>query len=58
MTDIKGCISMRVFVNKWSGKKFIVMDGAVVEGGDAYFLKDVNISLPKAEWEECRKSDQ
>lgn len=49
---------MRVFVNKWSGKKFIVMDGAVVEGGDAYFLKDVNISLPKAEWEECRKSDQ
>lgn len=43
---------MRVFVNKRSGKRFIVLDGAVVEGQDAFYIKNVNISLPKADWEE------
>lgn len=43
---------MRTFVNKISGIKWIVLDNAVVEGTDAYYIKSANTSLPKSEWEE------
>ncbi len=49
---------MRVFVNKISGKRFIVLDGAVVEGADAFYIKNVNISLPKEKWEEKEDADR
>lgn len=49
---------MRVFVNKTSGKRFIVLDGAVKEGADAFYIKDVNISLPKSQWEEQADADR
>lgn len=44
---------MRTFVNKRHPAITIdAIDGNVVEGNDAFFLKDINYSLPKEEWEE------
>lgn len=45
---------MRVFINKKTGKKWYVLDYSVVEGTDAFFLKNNNISLPKEDWEEIK----
>lgn len=45
---------MRVFINKKTGKKWYVLDYSVVEGTDAFFLKNNNISLPKSDWEEIK----
>ena len=43
---------MRVFVEKKTGRRFIVLDWSVVEGRDAWYVKSANISLPKSEWRE------
>lgn len=43
---------MKTFVNKKTGRKWIILDYSVVEGRDAWFIKSCNISLPKEEWEE------
>ena len=43
---------MKVFVNKISGVKWYALDNAVSEGDDSYYIKHVNVSLPKSEWEE------
>jgi|GEM_PF-2007462 len=43
---------MRTFINKKTGNKWFANDCDVREGDDAYFIKSVNVSLPKVDWEE------
>ena len=47
---------MRTFINKISGVKWIALDHAVSEGADAWYIKYVNVSLPKAEWREEKET--
>ena len=49
---------MRTFVNrKDKDYKVIAHDIFVREGKDAYYLMEINVSLPKADWKEISPAE-